>query len=231
MNEFSRLELLLGEESLNTLKSARCAVFGIGGVGSFAAEALARAGVGHITLVDSDTVDITNINRQIIALHSTLGMKKTDVAKARILDINPKCEVETKDCFYTGDEVCLSGFDWIADAIDSVRSKLALIENAHKENVRIISSMGTGNKFDPSGLVVTDISKTSVCPLAKAIRIGLRKKGILHHLVVYSTETPAVRPAGQNESQLNTVGSVSFVPPVAGMLMAAEIIKDIAGIT
>lgn len=230
LNEFSREILLLGEEAMERLKNAHVAVFGVGGVGSYAAEALARGGVGHISLIDCDTVNITNINRQLIALHSTLGELKTEAAKRRILDINPRCEVTLHSLFYTGSEVDLSRFDWIADAIDSVSAKLALVENAHKLGVNIISSMGTGNKLDPTKLVVTDISKTSMCPLAKVMRVELRKRGIIHHRVIYSTEQPVPHKAQseEDESRRKTIGSVSFVPPVAGLIMAGEIIRAAA---
>lgn len=230
LNEFSRTELLLGKDGLERLKASHVAVFGVGGVGSYTAEALARSGVGHITLIDNDTVNITNINRQLIALHSTVGELKVEAAKQRILNINPDCKVEAYDCFYTGSEVELSQFDWIADAIDSVSAKLALIENAHKLGINIISSMGTGNKLDPTKLVVTDISKTSMCPLAKVMRVELRKRGINHHKVVYSTEAPVPHKAQseEDESRRKTIGSVSFVPSVAGLIMAGEIIRNIA---
>ncbi|MBQ8296819.1 MAG: tRNA threonylcarbamoyladenosine dehydratase [Ruminococcus sp.] len=230
LNEFSRQELLLGAHAMEKLRNSRIAVFGVGGVGSYTAEALARAGAGSITLIDSDTVNITNINRQIIALHSTIGEPKVEAAKRRILDINPECEVTALNLFYTGTETDLSAFDWIADAIDSVSAKLALVENAHKLGVKIISSMGTGNKLDPTKLVVTDISKTSMCPLAKVMRVELRKRGIMHHKVVYSTEQPVPHKAQseEDESRRKTIGSVSFVPPVAGLIMAGEIVRDIA---
>lgn len=229
-DEFSREVLLIGEEGLERLKNAHIAVFGVGGVGSFAAEAIARSGVGHITLIDNDTVNVTNINRQIIALQSTIGMNKTDAAKARILDINPGCEVNTMNIFYTGSEVDLTRFDYVADAIDSVTSKLALIENAHRLGVRIISAMGTGNRLDPTKLIVTDLSKTSMCPLAKVMRVELRKRGIVHHRVVCSAEPPAVHRAlsDEDETRRKTIGSVSFVPSVAGLIMAGEIIREIA---
>lgn len=227
LNEFSREKLLLGEEAMERLKNTSVAVLGVGGVGSYTAEALARGGIGHIALIDNDTVNITNINRQLIALHSTLGQNKTEVAKKRIHDINPECDVTVFNCFYTGSEIDLTQFDYIADAIDSVTSKLALVENAHKLNVNIISSMGTGNKLDPTKLVITDISKTSMCPLAKVMRIELRKRGIIHHKVVYSTEQPVQHKSisEENDSKRKTIGSVSFVPPVAGLYMAGEIIK------
>lgn len=230
INEFSRTELLLGAEGISRLKNSSVAVFGVGGVGSYTAEALARSGIGNITLIDNDTVNVTNINRQIIALQSTVGMLKTEAAKARILDINPNCNVTLHSCFYTGNEFPLDEFDYIADAIDSVMSKLNLIENAIKLNIPIISSMGTGNKLDPTKLVVTDISKTEMCPLAKIVRTELRKRGINHHTVVYSTEKPVAHKAISDEESGNrkTIGSVSYVPSVAGLIMAGRIINDIA---
>ncbi|MCC8135649.1 MAG: tRNA threonylcarbamoyladenosine dehydratase [Ruminococcus sp.] len=230
LNEFSRTELLLGTEGMERLRNAHAAVFGVGGVGSYTAEALARSGVGHITLVDSDTVNVTNINRQIIALHSTVGQLKTEAARSRILDINPDCRVTLHSIFYTGSEIDLTQFDWIADAIDSVSAKLALVENAHRLGINIISSMGTGNKLDPTRLTVTDISRTSMCPLAKVMRVELRKRGILHHRVVYSMEQPAEHRAESEEEQSRrrTIGSVSFVPSVAGLIMAGEIVRSIA---
>ncbi len=229
LNEFSRQVLLMGRENLSRLKNSHVAVFGVGGVGSYTAEALARAGIGHITLVDNDTVNITNINRQLIALHSTIGMQKTEAAKARILDINPECNVTALNQFYTGSEIELYGFDWIADAIDTVSSKLALIENAHRLGVNIISCMGTGNKLDPTKLILTDISKTSMCPLAKVIRTELRKRGILHHPVVYSAEQPVPHreESEEDESRRKTIGSISFVPSSAGLIMAGKIINSI----
>lgn len=230
INEFSRTELLLGAEGISRLKNSSVAVFGVGGVGSYTAEALARSGIGNITLIDNDTVNVTNINRQIIALQSTVGMLKTEAAKARILDINPNCNVTLHSCFYTGNEFPLDEFDYIADAIDSVTSKLNLIENAIKLNIPIISSMGTGNKLDPTKLVVTDISKTEMCPLAKIVRTELRKIGINHHTVVYSTEKPVAHKAISDEEsgKRKTIGSVSYVPSVAGLIMAGRIINDIA---
>lgn len=230
INEFSRTELLLGAEGISRLKNSSVAVFGVGGVGSYTAEALARSGIGNITLIDNDTVNVTNINRQIIALQSTVGILKTEAAKARILDINPNCNVTLHSCFYTGNEFPLDEFDYIADAIDSVTSKLNLIENAIKLNIPIISSMGTGNKLDPTKLVVTDISKTEMCPLAKIVRTELRKRGINHHTVVYSTEKPVAHKAISDEDNGNrkTIGSVSYVPSVAGLIMAGRIINDIA---
>ena len=229
LNEFSRSELLLGADAMKKLIDAHVAVFGIGGVGSYIAEALARTGVGKLTLIDNDEVAVTNLNRQLIALHSTLGMKKVEAAKARILDINPNIQVTALDCFYTGDEVDLSGFDYIADAIDSVTSKLNLIENAYKLGVPLISSMGTGNKLDPTKLVVTDIYKTEMCPLAKVMRYELKKRQVKKLKVVYSTEPPCEHKAESEEmtQKRKTIGSVAFVPSVAGIIIAGEIIKDI----
>lgn len=232
LNEFSRTELLLGQDGLEKLKNAHVAVFGIGGVGSYVTEALARCGVGKLTIVDNDTVNITNINRQLIALHSTVGMKKTEAAKARILDINPSAEVTALDCFYTGSEVDLSGFDYIADAIDTVSAKLALIENAAGLGIPVISSMGTGNKLDPSKLTITDIYKTEMCPLARAMRYELKKRRIKKLKVVYSTEQPREHKAESEEviAKRKTIGSVSFVPPAAGIMIAGEIVRDICGV-
>lgn len=232
LNEFSRAELLLGQDGLEKLKGSHIAVFGIGGVGSYITESLARCGVGKLTIVDNDTVNITNLNRQLIALHSTIGMKKTQAAKERILDINPSAEVTALDCFYTGSEVDLSGFDYIADAIDTVSAKLALIENAARLGIPIISSMGTGNKLDPSKLIVTDIYKTQMCPLAKVMRYELKKRRIKRLKVVYSTEQPREHKAESEEitAKRKTIGSVSFVPPAAGLMIAGEIIRDICEI-
>lgn len=234
LNIFSRVELLLGEEALEKLRSARVALFGIGGVGSFAAEALARGGVGHITLVDGDTVSITNINRQLIALHSTVGKEKTAVMAERIADISPETEVETYPVVYGAENRNLldfSTYDYVIDAIDTVTSKLILIEEAKKAGVPVISCMGTGNKFHPERFEVTDISKTSVCPLAKVMRKELKVRGIKNVKVVYSKEEPQ-KPAASTETGKRQIpGSLSFVPPVAGLLLAGEVIRHIAGIT
>lgn len=234
LNIFSRAKLLLGEEALEKLRSARVALFGIGGVGSFAAEALARGGVGHITLVDGDTVSITNINRQLIALHSTVGKEKTAVMAERIADISPETEVETYPVVYGAenrDLLDFSTYDYVIDAIDTVTSKLILIEEAKKAGVPVISCMGTGNKFHPERFEVTDISKTSVCPLAKVMRKELKVRGIKNVKVVYSKEEPQ-KPAASTETGKRQIpGSLSFVPPVAGLLLAGEVIRHIAGIT
>lgn len=225
LNEFSRSEMLLGTKALETLKNSSVLVFGIGGVGSYAVEALVRGGIGKIGLVDYDKVSVTNINRQLVATQSTVGMFKTDVAKAHILDVNPMCEVEIYPCFYgrdTENDVPLGKYDYLVDAIDSVTSKILLIENAQKLNIPIISSMGTGNKLDPTKLKVTDIYKTEMCPLARVMRYELRKRGIKKLKTVYSTEQ-AIKPAGEEKSP----GSVPFVPSVAGLIIAGEVIKDL----
>ena len=230
LHVFSRAELLLGKEKLEKLKKARVAVFGIGGVGSFAAEAIARGGVGHIALIDGDTVSMTNINRQLIALHSTVGKDKTAVMAERIHDICPETEVVEYPVNYTAenkDLIDFGSYDYIVDAIDMVTSKILLIEEAKKAGTEVISCMGTGNKFDPTQFEVVDISKTSVCPLAKVMRKELKDRGIKGVKVVYSKEIP-VKPADSDEtSRRQTPGSLSFVPPVAGMILAGEVIKHI----
>lgn len=233
-NQFSRTELLLGANSTRCLKSAKIAVFGVGGVGGYAVEALARAGVGAFELFDHDTISITNLNRQIIALHSTIGRKKVDVISERILDINPDCLVIAHDVFYSlenADEYKLSGFDYIVDAIDSVASKICLIERASAAKTPIISAMGAGNKLNPMGFEVSDIYKTSVCPLARAIRAELKKRGIKNLKVVYSREQP-LRPNYDKSDEGEAFGrmppgSMPFVPPAAGLLIASEVIKDL----
>ncbi len=238
MPEFSRTERMLGEEALQKLHNARVAVFGIGGVGGFAVEALARSGVGALDLVDSDTVSLSNLNRQIIALHSTVGKLKVEVAKDRILDINPSCKVTTYPIFFlpeTEAEFPFSEFDYVIDAIDTVSGKLEIIERCHKENVPLISAMGAGNKLDPTLFEVADIYKTSVCPLAKVIRTECRKRGIPHLKVVYSKEPPisprqdAKLPAGEVVVKRAVPGSISFVPSVMGLILAGEVIKSLIG--
>ena len=214
--------MMLGEDAVKRLKTSHVAVFGVGGVGGFTAEALARAGVGKITLIDSDKVSVTNINRQIIALHSTVGQFKTEAMKDRIKDINPECEVVCINEFYSEENpIDLSEFDYIADCIDSVKSKLHLITEANKTSVPVISSMGAGNKLDPTRFAVADISKTHTDPLAKVMRTELRKRGINHLKVVFSDEPP-INPTGER-----TPGSVSFVPSVVGLIIAGEAIKDL----
>lgn len=219
---YTRTEMMLGSEAVEKLKGAHVAVFGVGGVGGFTVEALARAGVGKITLIDSDRVAVSNINRQIIATQSTVGMYKTEAMRERIRDINPECEVIIYNQFYSEETpVSLDGIDYVADCIDSVRSKLHLITEATNSGVRVISSMGAGNKLDPTRFTVADISKTHTDPLAKVIRTELRKRGINHLKVVFSDEPP-INPSGER-----TPGSISFVPSVVGLIIAGEIIKDI----
>lgn len=232
--QFSRTQLLLGEEAMEKLRNARVAVFGIGGVGGYTVEALARSGVGQLDLIDSDTVSVSNINRQILATHSTVGRLKVDVAKDRILDINPNCVVRTYPCFYlpdTADQFDFSAYDYIVDAIDTVTGKLQLVQQAHAAGTPIICSMGTGNKLDPSAFQVADISKTSVCPLARIMRKELKKRGINHVKVVYSQED-ALTPVGAEEEmkllgKRQIPGSASFVPGAAGLILAGEVIKDL----
>ena len=215
--------MMLGDEAINRLKTSHVAVFGVGGVGGFVTEALARAGVGKITLIDSDKVSVSNINRQIIALHSTVGKYKTEAMKERIADINPECEVITINEFYSEENsINLGDFDYIADCIDSVKSKIHLITEAKGAEINVISSMGAGNKLDPTRFTVADISKTHTDPLAKVMRTELRKRGINHLKVVFSDEPP-INPSGER-----TPGSISFVPSVVGLIIAGEIIKDIA---
>ncbi len=228
--DFSRSELLLGCDGMKRLSQAHVAIFGIGGVGGYAAEALARTGVGLIDLIDSDTVSESNLNRQIIATKDAVGRLKTEVMRDRILSINPNAAVNIHSLFYsedTANEIDLSAYDYIIDAIDSVKSKLLLIESAKLADTPIISSMGTGNKLDPTRLEVSDISKTSVCPLAKVVRCELRRRGINHLKVVYSKEEP-IKAMVSDEKTRHAPGSIAFVPSVAGLIMAGEVIKDIA---
>ena len=230
--QFSRTELLIGSEAMEKLQAARIAVFGIGGVGSFAVEALARAGVGALDLIDSDTVAESNLNRQIIATHSTIGRDKVDIAADRIADINPDCKVRTYKVFYlpeNADTFDLAAYDYIVDAIDTVSGKIALICGANAVNTPIISSMGTGNKLDPTAFAVTDIYKTSVCPLARVMRTELKKRGIQKLKVLYSKETPiALQGTPPKDDHRRSVpASISFVPSVAGLIIAGEVIKDI----
>ena len=214
---------MLGKEAVDKLRASHVAVFGVGGVGGFCVEALARAGIGKITLIDADRVAVSNINRQIIATNATVGQYKTEAMKTRIADVNPECEVITYEEFYSEENpIPLDGIDYVADCIDSVRSKLYLITEAKGKDIPIISSMGAGNKLDPTRFTVSDISKTHTDPLAKVIRTELRKKGINHLKVVFSDEMP-INPSGER-----TPGSISFVPSVVGLIMAGEIIKDIA---
>ena len=227
-HQFSRTELLLGD--IQKLKNCRVAVFGIGGVGGHAVEALVRCGVGEIDIIDNDTVSLTNLNRQIFALHSTLGKPKVEVAKERLIDINPDVKINTHNLFFTPDtEFDFSQFDYVIDAIDTVTSKIALVELCQKAGVPIISSMGTGNKLDPTKFEVTDIYKTSVCPLARVMRYELKKRGVKRLKVVYSKEEP-IKPSESDEDKgvrRSIPGSVSFVPSTAGLILAGEVIKDL----
>lgn len=226
-NQFSRTELIIGKEKVEILKKAKVAVFGIGGVGSYVVEGLARTGISNFILVDNDDVSISNINRQIIALHSTVGKAKVEVAKTRILEINPDAKVEIYKEFFMPDTkgILDESIDYIVDSIDTVTAKLELIERANKLNVPIISCMGTGNKLDPTRFEITDISKTSVCPLAKVMRKELKQRGIKKLKVLYSKEEPIRIEV--NEGEKRTPGSISFVPSVAGLIIAGEVIKDI----
>ena len=231
VNQFSRTEMLIGKEGIEKLANAKIAVFGIGGVGSFTVEALARAGVGKFVLIDNDKISLTNLNRQIHATHKTIGKNKVDVMKERILEINPNAQVETFTEFYlpeNSEEMIDKSYAYIVDAIDTVTAKIDLIEKAEKYEIPIISSMGTGNKLNPEMLQVADIYKTSECPLAKVMRQELRKRKIKKLKVVFSKEIP-IKPqeAEETTNKKQTPGSISFVPSVAGLLIAGEVIKDI----
>ena len=238
MERFARTELLLGKDGMERLKNARVAVFGIGGVGGHVVEALARSGIGAIDLVDHDRVSLSNINRQIIATHNTLGQLKVDAAKERILSINPECQVRTHPVFFlpdTAEEFDFSQYSYVVDAIDTVTGKLLLAEKAYAAGTPLISSMGTGNKLDPTAFEVTDINKTTFCPLARIMRKELKKRGIPHLKVVYSQE-PAITPGTDSGEPLEmsgrkpVPGSTAFVPAVAGLILAGEVIKDLAGV-
>ena len=230
---FARAELLFGREGMEKLARARVAVFGVGGVGGYVVEALARSGVGALDLIDSDVVALSNFNRQIVATAETLGAYKVDAAKARILSINPDCSVRTYKTFFlpeNADAFDFTAYDYIVDAIDTVTAKIALILKARACGVPVISSMGTGNKLDPTKLEVSDISKTSVCPLARVMRVELRKRGVAHLKVVYSKEEPT-KPEESREApqggRRSVPGSTAFVPPAAGLIIAAEVVKDL----
>ena len=230
-NRFSRSRAVLGDKAIEVLSGSRVAVFGLGGVGGYALEALARAGVGALDIIDSDTVDITNINRQLIALSSTVGRKKTELFAQRIADINPDCRVTVHDCFYLPDEADkfdFGAYDYVVDAIDTVTAKIDLAVRCTQLNIPIISSMGTGNKLDPAALYIADIYSTDVCPLARVMRRELKKRGVRALKTVCSKEPP-VYISSDSENGSRIPGSVSFVPPVAGMMMAAEAVKDIIG--
>ena len=221
--------MLIGKESVEKLTNARVAVFGVGGVGGFAVEALARAGVGHIDLIDSDKVALSNINRQIIATHETVGQYKTEAARDRIATINSDCTVRCYNLFFDAESkenFTFSDYDYVIDAIDSLGAKVELIASTKEAGVEIISAMGAGNKLDPTLFEVSDISKTTVCPLARAVRIALRKRGINHLKVVYSKEEPVVKN-NVDEDGNRVPASISFVPSVMGLIIAGEVIKDL----
>lgn len=244
-DQFIRTRLLVGDEPLERLQNAKVAVFGVGGVGGYAVEALARSGISTLHLFDDDTVSESNLNRQIAALHSTIGQPKAEVMAGRVRDINPSCQVKASRLFYlpqNADQVDLSQYDYVVDCIDTVAAKLELVTRCNTLHVKIISAMGTGNKFDPSALVVTDISKTQGCPLARTMRKELRKRGIHHLKVVYSTELPTspLRSADYEPPQTtetrpgsaarrNTPGSTPFVPAAAGLLLASVVVRELGG--
>ncbi|MBO6220109.1 MAG: tRNA threonylcarbamoyladenosine dehydratase [Treponema sp.] len=237
LNQFSRTELLLGKEAMKILSRAHVAVFGVGGVGGYVVEALVRSGISHIDIIDNDTVSLTNINRQIIASHATLGRPKVDVMKERILDINPDAEVKAFKCFYlpeTRNLFDFSEYDYVIDAVDTVTAKIQLILQAKEAGVPVISSMGAGNKLNPMTFEVADISQTSVCPLARVMRQECKKRGIKDVKVVYSREKPVESRLTEEEKKSaeqkgNGVapGSCAFVPSVAGLIIASEVIKDL----
>ncbi|MEQ8155944.1 MAG: tRNA threonylcarbamoyladenosine dehydratase [Clostridiaceae bacterium] len=245
-HSLSRTELLIGEEGLNKLKNSKVVIFGIGGVGSFAVEALARSGVGTLTLIDDDTICLTNLNRQVHATYDTISKSKVEVMKERVLSINKKCNVITYETFVTPENISdfiPEGTDYVVDAIDTVSSKIALAVYCENKDIRIMSSMGTGNKLDPTQFKVTDIYKTKVCPLAKVMRYELKKRGVKSLKVVYSEEMP-IKPRAEEVVNCKTgcvctggtkkctvrrqiPGSISFVPPVAGMIIASQVVRDL----
>ena len=234
LDAFSRTRLLLGEQAMEKLKNARVAVFGLGGVGGYVVEALARSGVGALDLIDHDTVSLTNINRQLLALHSTIGLSKAEAAKRRVLDINPEARVVAHEKFYgpdTAAEFDFTEYDYIVDAIDTVTAKLALIDRAKAVGTPILCCLGTGNKLDPTRFQITDISKTSVCPLARVMRKECAKRGYKGVKVLFSTEDPIPSRLESTEElpegRRSLPGSVAFVPSVAGLLIAGEVVKDL----
>ena len=237
LNQFSRTELLLGDAAMKKLKNSRVAVFGVGGVGGYTVEALVRSGVGALDLIDNDTVSLTNINRQIIATLDTVGRDKVDVAQERIKSINPDCVVTTHKCFYlpeTAEQFDFTDYDYVVDAIDTVKGKIEIVMRAKECSTPVISSMGAGNKLDPTAFEVADISKTSVCPLAKVMRVQLRERGVNHLKVVYSKGppiTPIITDDAKKEfssSVRRTLpGSTAFVPSVVGLIIASEVVKDL----
>lgn len=234
-NQFSRTELLLGSSAIKYLQKCRVAVFGLGGVGGYTVEALARSGVGTLELIDNDVVALSNLNRQLLATHKTIGRPKVEIAAERVADINPECQVITRQIFYLPEnarDFDFAQYDYVVDAVDTVSAKISLIEAANAASVPIISAMGAGNKLDPSAFEVTDIYKTSVCPLAHVMRKELKKRGIKKLKVVYSREKPIKPSLSENSSSADfhrrsIPGSVSFVPPVVGLIIAAEVVKDL----
>ena len=239
VNQYSRTELLIGAEGMNLLKGSSVMVFGVGGVGSHCIEALARSGIGELILIDNDTVSLTNINRQSIAYHSTIGQFKTAVMTERIRDIDPSIKVKTYETFVLPENLAAilddeERIDYIIDAIDTVSAKIALVEEAVKRGIRLISSMGTGNKLHPELFEIDDLSKTSVCPLCRVMRRELKQRGILHLKVLYSKEKPidiSGRETGEDPGARRSVpGSISFVPPVAGLLIAGQVIRELSGV-
>ncbi|MBQ4522342.1 MAG: tRNA threonylcarbamoyladenosine dehydratase [Lachnospiraceae bacterium] len=238
LEQFSRTGLLIGESAVQSLMNARVAVFGLGGVGGYVVEALARSGVGEFDLIDNDTVCLSNLNRQIIATHKTIGKSKVDVMKERILDINPDAVVHTHNCFFlpeTSGEFRFEDYSYVVDAIDTVSGKIEIIMKAQAAHVPVISSMGTGNKLDPTRLEISDIYKTQVCPLAKVMRRELKNRGVKKLKVVYSQEIPIKQEvdsvtsedAGNKERKRPVPASIAFVPSVAGLIIAGEVIKDL----
>ena len=229
LDQFSRTELIIGKEGINKLKNSKVAVFGLGGVGSYVVEGLVRAGIGNLVLVDHDTVDITNLNRQIIATHNTIGKPKVEVSKERILSINPNASVEIYQEFFMPETkgIIDSSVNYIVDCIDTVTAKIELVLRANELKIPIISCMGTGNKFDPTKFEIADIYKTSVCPLAKVMRKELKLRGIKELKVLYSKEEPVKVTAEDSAKGKHAPGSISFVPSVAGLIISGEIIKDI----
>lgn len=240
--QFERTKLLIGEESLEKLKNARVAIFGVGGVGGYVCEALVRSGIGSFDLIDNDTVCLSNLNRQIIATHSSVGKYKVDVMRDRMLDINPEVNVKVYKCFFLPEnahEFPFAEYDYVVDAVDTVTAKIELVMKCQEEGVPIISSMGTGNKMEASAFKVTDIYKTKMCPLAKVMRYELKKRGVKKLKVVYSEEIPlnpmvrslevAANADKTVASRRSTPGSLAFVPPVSGMIIAGEVVKDLTG--
>ena len=235
MEPFSRTQLLLGKDAMEKLNKATVAVFGLGGVGGYTVEALARSGVGHLELIDHDTISLTNINRQILATHSTVGMDKAEAARLRVLDINPNIQVTARKEFFTPDTAKnfdFTKYDYVVDAIDTVTGKLALVQAAQAANTPILCCLGTGNKLDPTKFQIADITKTSVCPLARIMRKECAKRGIKHLKVLFSTEDPIPTDPASIDEELPEgrralPGSVAFVPSVAGLMIAGEVIKDL----